>query len=244
MKRVVLPFCIVLVSSLFCPAADDVKVKRLFNGKNLDGWKAVNPQAANFWKVGEAKMSETEPRMLEAGPLEGNDAEQGNAAGALINTVGADWKPQGIDLYSETTFGDCVIELEFMVAKNSNSGIYVMGEYEVQVLDSWGKETLGNGDVGALYGAAPPKVNASLEPGVWQKFVIDFTAPRFDGEGKKIANAKFNRITLNGTVVQEDVEMKSFTHGGIKSKEAPVGPLMFQGNHGPVAFRNILVTDK
>ena len=70
-----------------------------------------------------------------------------------------------------------------MVPKGSNSGIYVMGEYEVQILDSYGKpaDKLTQGDLGALYSAAAPKVNASKKPGEWQKFVIEFQAPKFDG---------------------------------------------------------------
>jgi hypothetical protein len=110
------------------------------------------------------------------------------------------------------------------------------------VLDSFGKEKMGTGDIGALYGAAPPKVNASKAPGEWQKFVIDFRAPKFDDGGKKVANARFVKIELNGQVIQENVEMKGVTPAGVTGKEAPAGPLMFQGDHGPVAYRNIKIT--
>ena len=67
-----------------------------------------------------------------------------------------------VDIYTEQKFGDCTIELEFMVPKGSNSGVYVMGEYEVQILDSYGKKKVGPGDVGGLYGARRP---ASMPPG-------------------------------------------------------------------------------
>jgi hypothetical protein len=131
-----------------------------------------------------------------------------------------------------------------MVPKGSNSGVYVMGEYEVQVLDSFGKKDseLSAGDIGALYGAAPPKSNASKAPGEWQKFVIDFRAPRFDQSGKKTANAKFVKVELNGKVWHENVEMKGPTPSGVTGKESPTGPIMFQGDHGPVAYRNIKVS--
>ena len=142
----------------------------------------------------------------------------------------------------EAKWGDALIEVELMVPKGSNSGVYVMGEYEIQVLDSFGHEKMSTGDIGALYGAAPPKVNASKAPGEWQKFVIDFRAPKFDGEGKKTANAKFVKIELNGQVVQEDVEMKGPTPGGLTGKEAATGPIMFQGDHGAVSYRNIKVS--
>lgn len=260
MKRIALSLCVLLAFVACAVAADEEnpKVKKPFNGKDLEGWKAVNEKAVNSWKVGTAHIDRNDPKALHFHTLPKTEVKV-EAAGvnvevdvnrrrgpipALLNMVGPDWKPQGTDLYSEMKFGDCVVELEFMVPKDSNSGIYLMGEYEVQILDSWGKEKMGPGDVGALYGAAPPKVNASLEPGKWQKIVIDFTAPKFDAEGKKTANARFNKITLNGQVVQENVEMKEQTPGGVTGKEASTGPLMFQGNHGPVGYRNIVVTEK
>lgn len=242
MKQFACALCCVIACSVFC-LADDAAPKEPFNGKNLDGWKAVDPNADNFWTAaGKAVISKTNPQVLELVPL-GLEEKSTD----LVN-LSPDWRvkgtKRGVDFYSGMKFGDCVIDLEFMVSKDSNSGIYVMGEYEVQVLDSWGHEKMGPGDVGALYGAAPPKVNASTEPGTWQRFVIDFSAPKFDADGKKTANAKFNKITLNGQVVQENVEMKDVTPGGITGKEAATGPLMFQGNHGPVAYRNIKVYEK
>ncbi len=130
-----------------------------------------------------------------------------------------------------------------MVPKGANSGIYVMGEYEVQVLDSYGRAKLGGGDMGAIYGAQPPKVNACKKPGEWQKYVIDFQAPRFDENGNKTANARFIRVKLNGRLLHENVEMKRHTPAGVTGREHPVGPIMFQGDHGPVAYRNIKITD-
>ena len=119
------------------------------------------------------------------------------------------------------------------------------GEYEVQILDSYGKpdDKLGQGDLGALYSAAAPKKNAAKRPGEWQKFVIDFQAPKFEG-GKKTANAKFIKVVLNDVVLHENVEMKQQTPGGLTGKEAATGPLMFQGDHGAVAFRNIKITPR
>jgi hypothetical protein len=220
--------------------AESTKVIKPFNGTNLDGWKIRDAGAQSFWTVGEAKINPDNPKTLVATPSEPGE-------GSLINDVQGDWtdwtqsSARGIDLSSDEKFGDCTLDLEFMVSKDSNSGIYMMGEYEVQVLDSFGHEKMGPGDVGALYGAAPPKVNASTAPGTWQHFVIEFIAPKFDEDGKKIANAKFVKITLNGKVVQEDVEMEGPTPSGLTGKEAATGPIMFQGNHGSVALRNIKV---
>ncbi|MBW7928309.1 MAG: DUF1080 domain-containing protein, partial [Fimbriimonadaceae bacterium] len=139
-------------------------------------------------------------------------------------------------------YGDQWITLEVMVPQGSNSGIYVQGEYEVQVLDSFGKDANpGPGDMGALYGAQPPKNPKYKAPGEWNTVDIRFQAPRFDAGGKKVENAKFIRVELNGGVIHENVEMKSQTPGGVDGKEKAMGPLMFQGNHGPVAFRNIRI---
>ena len=197
-----------------------------FNAKDLTGWKLKGPAEKSKWKVGSAALDPSAANKFVV--TEGKD---------LVNAAGA-----GVDIYSEAKHGDALIEVELMVPKGSNSGVYVMGEYEVQVLDSFGKEKMGTGDIGALYGAAPPRLNASKAPGEWQKFVIDFRAPKFDAEGKKTANAKFLKIELNGQVIQENVEMKGPTPAGVTGKEAAEGPIMFQGDHGPVAFRNIKIT--
>ncbi len=194
-----------------------------FNGKDLSGWKVKGDK--NKWVVGTAEMDPDNPSKLKVEP----------GAGQLVNP------PSGQDLFTEEKFGDGIFEVEFMVPKGSNSGVYLMGEYEVQILDSYGREKVGPGDLGGLYGAAAPKVNASKKPGEWQKFVIDFRAPRFEGD-KRVAKAKFVKVTLNGQVIHENVEMKGPTPGGLTGREAPSGPLMFQGNHGPVVFRNIKIT--
>jgi hypothetical protein len=197
-----------------------------FNGKDLSGWQLKGDKARSHWKVGRASLDSADPGKFVV--AEGSE---------LINAAGG-----GVDIYSEHKHGDAVIEVELMVPKGSNSGIYVMGEYEVQVLDSWGVEKPGPGDIGAIYGAAPPRVNAAKKPGEWQKFLIDFRAPRFDAAGNKTANAKFVKVTLNGQVIHENVEVKAPTPSCLTGKEAPTGSLMFQGDHGPVAYRNIKIT--
>jgi hypothetical protein len=197
-----------------------------FNGKDLSGWKFKGPEAKSKWKVGKAVWDKEAAARLTL--AEGDE---------LVNVEG-----KGVDLYTEATWGDAVIEVEVLVPKGSNSGVYVMGEYEVQVLDSFGKEKVGAGDMGGLYGASAPKVNASKAHGEWQKFVIDYRAPKFDDKGMKTANMKFVKIELNGQVIHENVEMKGPTPSGVTGKEAATGPIMFQGDHGPVAYRAIKVT--
>lgn len=221
--------CLLLFALMACQLHGKEKAKKveLFNGKDLSGWLAKGGSADETLKVGTAKLDPNNPQELvvEAGGDE------------LINFKGG-----ARDFYTEAKLGDGVYEVEFMVPKGSNSGVYLMGEYEVQILDSFGKETVGPGDVGGLYGAQAPRVNAAKAPGQWQAFVIDFRAPKFDDSGKKIANARFVKVTLNGQVIHEDVEMKSQTPGGVTGREHASGPLMFQGNHGPVAYRNIRFT--
>ncbi|HVK15796.1 MAG TPA: DUF1080 domain-containing protein [Fimbriiglobus sp.] len=214
--------------------AADPKPVEPFNGKDLSGWKLKGAEKKSHWEASRVEVSPDKPTEL----LTFIATTPVPPPRVLANIQGG-----GVDIFTEQKFGDCTIEVEFMVPKGSNSGIYVMGEYEVQVFDSFGKEKLTGGDLGAIYSAAVPKVNAAKKPGEWQKFVIDFQAPRFEGD-KKAANAKFLKVTLNDQVLHENVEMKGPTPGGLTGKEAATGPLMFQGDHGPVAFRNIKITPK
>jgi len=202
----------------------------IFNGRDLSEWQAKGDSGkANKWAVGKAKVSSGDPKQLE----------KVQGAGELINLTPAHGESQ--DLYSRAKFGDCRIEVEVMVPQGSNSGVYVMGEYEVQVLDSYGKTTVGSGDMGAIYGGFSPPVNASKKPGEWQQYVIEWRAPKFDAAGNKGKNAEFVKVELNGLVLHKNLVMPGPTPGGVTGKEAPTGPLMFQGNHGPVAYRNIIV---
>jgi hypothetical protein len=210
--------------------AEESKPVEPFNGKDLSGWKPRGDAAKSKWKVGKASLDPADPKLLACGEG-GSD---------LVNVVGGS-HGGGVDNLSEATFGDIHLEVEVLVAKGSNSGIYLMGNYEIQVLDSFGREKPGPGDMGGLYGASAPKVNACKPHGEWQQYVVDFRAPRFDADGKKTANARFVKVTLNGQVLHEEVEMKGVTGGAI-SAEAPTGPLMFQGDHGPVAYRSIRIT--
>ena len=87
----------------------------------------------------------------------------------------------------------------------------------------------------------PPLVNASLPPGQWQTFDVIFRAPRFDAAGKKTENARFIKVTHNGKVVHKDVELKGPTRSPMPGAEKPLGPIMIQGDHGPVAYRNMRI---
>ena len=230
MMRSCLAFGLSLLLSSALALADELKAITPFNGKSLEGWtcKGNKTPEQGKWTVGKAKVDPNNSKQLVVDPADGN--------GDLVTLAG-----KGADIYTTQTFGDCTVEVEVMVPQGSNSGIYLMGEYEVQVLDSFGKEKVGPGDMGGLYQAAAPLKNASRKPGEWQKFVIVFQAPKFDAAGVKTANARFQSISLNGEMIHKDVEMKQQTPGGVTGKESAGGPLMFQGDHGGVAYRNIKV---
>jgi hypothetical protein len=268
MKRNLL-LLIVLVFVLGSVPAVAQTVKRPFNGTDLTGWK-FNGGQENCWKVGLVRPIATTATTLEIatpgqgqgqrqggqgqGPRQGQGQGprqgQGQAQGprtCMVNTTPGNWTQEprkGVDVYTEEKFGDCTVKVDVLIPRNSNSGVYLMGEYEVQVNDSFAKPSgyqLTQGDMGAIYSSAAPKINATGQPGTWQTYEIEFVAPKFDAAGKKTANAVFKKITLNGYVVQENVEVQGPTGGGITGVEAATGPLMFQGNHGPVAFRNIQI---
>ena len=167
--------------------------------------------------------------------------------GVLINSPSPE---SNANLFTAWTHGDMDLELQFMMPQGSNSGIYLQGRYEIQLLDSWGKPSVTFGDVGGVYQrwdeeaqrgfeGRPPRLNASRAPGLWQTLKIAFKAPVFDASGQKTRQARFERVELNGRVVQENVTISGPTRAAAYQDEAAVGPLMIQGDHGPVAFRNI-----
>ncbi len=157
------------------------------------------------------------------------------------------------NLVSNWEHGDIELELDVMIPKGSNSGIYLQGRYEVQLLDSWGVKQPRYGDLGGIYRnwetepslmlkGVPPTSNPAKAPGLWQHMKIRFRAPRFDDAGNKTANARFEFVEINGVRVHNNVEVVLPTGGPISKDEAARGPLMIQGDHGPVAFKNIQYT--
>ncbi len=167
---------------------------------------------------------------------------------------------RGKNIFSKQAFGDCEVQLEFLIGKGSNSGIKLQGLYEVQLYDSHGKENPAGTDCGGIYPhwefktklfvrkltytdkGFPPLVNAAKPAGQWQTLKIIFKAPRFDDTGKKTTNARIDLVELNGQVVQKDVELESAT-GNIDPPrpEHASAPLMLQMDHGAIAFRNVRV---
>ena len=174
----------------------------------------------------------------------------GSGTGVLTNLPTDQAKS---NLFTQMEHGDLDLELEFMMARHSNSGIYLQGRYEIQLLDSWGKVQPYFGDLGGVYqrwdenqpeGAQgfegkAPRENAALAPGLWQKMSLSFQAPRFNSKGYKIQNARILRLEINGRILHENLDITGPTRESVFPEEASKGPLMIQGDHGPVAFRNI-----
>ena len=211
--------------------------QNLFNGKNMDGWLARGGAPEHAWTAaGDIALHPNDAKLLV--PTSGEGIFYNGTTGRTA------------DIYTETEHGDCELQVEFMVPQGSNSGVYLMGRYEIQILDSWGETELRYGTCGGVYcrwldekpvDGVPPRVNASKPPGKWQRYDITFRAPRFDASGNKIANATFVKVVWNGEVIHENVEVAGCTRGAMFPEEASMGPLMLQGDHGPVAFRNVIL---
>jgi len=187
------------------------------------------------------------------------DGEKNNKLKAAKKDGGTAWlngeKGRLPDLLTKTSYGDCEVHVEFLIAKNSNAGIKFQAVYEIQILDSFGtKKELSGDSMGGIYPRAddkmgykhidkgiPPKVNAAKAPGEWQTLDVIWTSPRFDAKGEKIANAMIVKATLNGQLIHENQELKTPTGANWVRKETPTGPFMLQADHGPVAFRNVRI---
>lgn len=193
------------------PPADAVV---LFDGSSLDGWTTRDGKPAG-WKADGAQ----------------------NGAMTVVPRTG--------DIVSQQTFGDAQIHVEFMTPETAgagqdrgNSGVYIHGRYEIQVLDSYQNETYPDGQCGAIYKQYIPLVNACRAPGQWQTYDIVFHAARFDESGRKTAPA---RVTVfhNGVLIHDNAELKGPTGGAIGQNEVPTGPLLLQEHGHEVKFRNI-----
>jgi len=205
--------------------------------QNLNAFKPVS----NNWQL----VSD-----IYSDPLKGGKSKITAGTGVLVNTPGKSNKGH---LFTNMEHGDIELELDFMMAKGSNSGVYLQGRYEVQMFDSWGEENPKFSDAGAIYQrwdtsrgngregfeGHPPLVNVSKAPGLWQHFRIVFRAPRFNAQGQKTENARFVEVYQNGVLVQKNIEVTGPTQAAAFTDEKPTGPLMIQGDHGVVAIRNI-----
>ncbi len=211
----------------------------LLDGRTLNGWRAQEPSKKNEWVSARGIRFEPvlAPKLLFATPEPGDRILNG-PTGRTVNLV------------TERKFRDVELYVEFMVPQGSNSGVYLHGLYEVQIFDSFGAADPQTSDCGAIYhqwidnkpvGGSKPRVNASRRPGEWQSFQIWFEGPRFGAGGKKTRGARFVRVLHNGQLVQENFVVDGPTRAHMPIPEAVENPIMLQGDHGPVAYRNLYV---
>jgi hypothetical protein len=176
----------------------------LFNGKDLTGWKLINEKQKNGFTVVDGVLSNNP-----------------------VQTEGAQHISYG-NLRTEQEFEDFNLKLEVNVPAGSNSGVYLRGMYEIQVLDSYKKE-LDSHNMGALYSRIKPSVNAEKPAGTWQSLDITLCD-------------RHVTVILNGTKIIDNQPVYGPTGGAMKSDVFTPGPLYLQGDHGKVEYRNIILT--
>ena len=189
----------------------------LFDGKGFGQWRRARGKGPVRWRL-----------------VEGGAMEVVRRGGSMI---------------SKKEFGDCTLHLEFRTPfmpeargqKRGNSGLYVQGRYEVQILDSYGLAGRKN-ECGAIYGVAGPKVNACAPPTVWQTYDIDFRAPRVK-DGKVVEPARMT-VLHNGIRVHDNQPVSRQTTAAPGGPPKPTGGLYLQDHGDPVQFRNIWVVEK
>jgi hypothetical protein len=189
----------------------------LFDGKNFDEWQPLTGTGPVAWRLVPADSS------MEVVPNAGN-------------------------IRTKRTFQNVFVHAEFktpMLPANvtgqarGNSGIYLKGMYEMQVLDSFGRQPEIDG-AGAVYGVKAPLVNASTTYEIWQTYEIEFKAPTYDASGRKLTQARILSATLNGQLVQSNTDVPNTTAAGQPEAPGP-GPLMLQDHKNQLWFRNIWV---
>ncbi len=185
----------------------------LFDGKDLSQWHAEDGGPAR-WKVE-------------------NGCAQVNGTGSI---------------FTRQEFGACQLHVEFATPAQvegngqdrGNSGVYLQGRYEMQVLDGYHNKTYNDGQIGAFYGNFAPLVNAARKPGEWQAYDIVFHPPKLAADGKTVEPGSFT-VLLNGVLVQDHVPVKSSTTAAAFHDIVPKGPLVLQDHGHPVRYRKVWI---
>jgi len=212
-----------------------------------DDWTALfDEKMTDRWIVaGDAVVDPANPKNLIAQP----------GTGVLISTLTG--KVQGQNLLTTRRYGPIRVHIEFLIPQDANAGVKLNGLYEIQLRDTFGNHPLTGGDCGGIYPRAEahphyhtidegvaPKVNATKPYGQWQTLDVVFHPPCFAEADQKIANARFDEVVLNGQVVHEKTEVEWPTGAAWRlEKEIACGPLFLQGDHGPVAYRNVRIEE-
>jgi hypothetical protein len=207
-----------------------------FHGIRLDDLSAFKALKGKNWLIGGNAYMNRQVAL---------HVETAEGKGVLINNAP---EGSGENLFTSLEHGDLDLELDFMLPKGSYPGIFFQGRYELLLSDSWKKDSVGFADCGGIgqrlenekgVEGSAPLINACKAPGLWQHLYVSFKAPRFDKSGKKITNAFFEKVILNGKLVQQHVQVSGPTGSAVLTDEKSSGPLVFRGDRGPVAYRNI-----
>lgn len=200
MKKLLLSVTLLATSIAFAGAADE-GFHPLFNGTNTAGWHLRKADGHNSWTV---------------------------EAGVLKNTVNKG--EHGTDLVTDQKFKDFTVKYEFMVPDNSNSGFYLRGRHEIQILGDFAKGATGLGGNGAIYNFKAPDKFVSKPGGEWQTAEATII-------GNKIT------VVLNGVKIHDNVECNKATGSELDDKVDQPGAIFLQGDHGTVWFRNIQIKE-
>jgi hypothetical protein len=216
-------------------ADGDVVVTGTLEGERLSGTLAIGSAAPLRWTgVRAPSLRRASPPKWDAPvPLfNGRDLSGWHAVGGTNEWEAA---PDGVlrnrksggNLVTDATFDDFKLHLEFRYPAGGNSGVYLRGRYEVQIADAGGTEP-DYGSLGAVYGYLAPSVMAAKKPGEWQSFDVTLI-------GRHVT------VVLNGTTIIADREIPGITGAALDSHEGKPGPLLLQGDHGPIEYRNLTI---
>jgi Domain of Unknown Function (DUF1080) len=213
---------------------NDITIEGSLVGDSLIG-TMISSEGKNYnWVAVRAPSlrRQSEPQWSDPAELfNGKDLNGWHTQGAnqwiVVNGILTSPK-SGSNIVSDLTFNDFKLHIEFRYPKGSNSGVYLRGRYEVQIIDSKGMEP-SKDLLGALYGFISPSDMMAKEAGEWQSYDITLI-------GRMVT------LSVNGKTVICNAEIPGITGGAINSKEGEPGPILLQGDHGPVEFRNIVLT--
>lgn len=202
---------LVFTSSAFC---SDLWFS-LFDGKSLKGWVSTRTGSSASWQVKDG--------YIQVAPGKG-------------------------DIETQAHFNDFSLHVEFWIPflpekqgqDRGNSGIFLQGRYEIQILDSWQNETYLDGMCGALYKTKAPLFSMSSPPETWQTYDIDFFSPRVDSQGKVLEKGRVT-VVHNGQVILENVEFEKGTGSAGKKQQGIPGPIRLQDHGSKVRFRNLQI---
>jgi hypothetical protein len=217
------------------PEDRDIQVEGTLDGDKMAGTLvAANGKTYNWTGVRAPSLRRTKEPVWDK-PItlfNGKNLDGWHASGPVnqwivVNGIMTSPKP-GSNIMTDKTFNDFKLHVEFRYPKESNSGVYLRGRYEIQVADSKGMEP-SRDQLGAIYGFITPLEMMAKDPGEWQSYDVTLVG-------------RIVTLSVNGKKVIYNQEIPGITGGAIDSKEGEPGPIYFQGDHGTIEYRNIIIT--